>query len=140
MSGNEYKVSDLPKGKETILFVEDEDVVRKPTARMLERQGYTVFQAREGMDALTISDSYKGTIDLLLTDVVMPNMSGKSLADQILKTRSDVKVLFLSGYTENMIRHQGIACENDDFLQKPFTADVLMRKIRDIFESVSDNL
>ena len=136
MSGDEYKVSDLPKGNETILFVEDEDVVRKPTVRVLERQGYTVFQAREGMDALTISDSYKGTIDLLLTDVVMPNMSGKSLADQILQTRSDVKVLYISGYTGNMIRHQGIASENDDFLQKPFTADILMRKIRDMFETV----
>ena len=88
------------------------------------------------MDALTISDSYKGTIDLLLTDVVMPNMSGKSLADQILQTRSDVKVLYISGYTGNMIRHQGIASENDDFLQKPFTADILMRKIRDMFETV----
>jgi|GEM_PF-797452 len=137
MPGNDYNLTNLPKGKETILFVEDEEVVRKPTARMLELQGYRVVQASEGMDALAISDSFEGTIDLLLTDVVMPNMSGKSLAEQILQTRKNVKILYLSGYTENMIRHQGIACEGGDFLQKPFTADVLMKKIRDIFECVT---
>jgi signal transduction histidine kinase/CheY-like chemotaxis protein len=126
---------DIPKGKETILLVEDEDEVRDMTARMLQNQGYQVLTAREGREALTVSRNHRGHIDLLLTDVVMPHMNGKLLAEHLSLQRHDLKVLFLSGYTPNMMIHQGILNGSAAFLQKPYTMESLSHKIRQIFDN-----
>jgi nitrogen-specific signal transduction histidine kinase len=125
----------LPRGKETILLVEDEDDVRNLTARMLEQQGYKVIQASEGREAIKISRKHKGHIDLLMTDVIMPHMNGKVLADQLLAERMNLKVLFLSGYTDNMIIHKGIIESHNTFLQKPYTMEALSHKIRNLFDN-----
>ena len=125
----------LPVGKETILLVEDEDEVRSMTARMLEKQGYTVLQAREGKEAIRISESYHGAIDLLLTDVVMPRMNGKILADRLNVRRSNLKVLFVSGYANNVIAHQGVLNSDKSFLHKPFTLEDLSKRIRCLLEN-----
>ena len=92
------------------------------------------MQACEGKEALALSKEYKGCIDMLLTDVVMPHMDGKTLAKQIRTKRNDIKVLFLSGYTSTMMKHKGIININTAFLQKPFTSEKLSKKIRHIFD------
>ncbi len=127
--------SKLPKGKETILLVEDEDEVRQLTARMLTKQGYRVMQAKEGKMALSLSEEYNGSIDLLLTDVIMPQMNGKILAEHLLAQRSNLKVLYISGHIDSMITQQGIVGENSDLLQKPYTFESLNNKIRNIIDS-----
>ena len=122
-------LSSLPKGKETILLVEDEDDVRTFTARALEEQGYKVLQAREGQVALDIVEQYDGNIDLLVTDIVMPRMDGKTLAERLRAQRSTMKVLLISGYTEKMMDHQGVIDYRIPFLQKPFTMEALMQAV-----------
>lgn len=129
------KKNQLPRGTETILVVEDEDDVRDITVRMLKKQGYKVLSAKEGNQALDVSDNYKGTIDLLVTDVIMPVMNGKALAEKLSSRRETIKVLFLSGYTDSMISHQGVLNENTLFLAKPFTLETLSHKIRNIFDN-----
>lgn len=124
----------LPRGKETILLVEDEDEVRNLTARVLKKQGYNVLKAKEGKSALSLAESYEGCIDLLVTDVIMPYMNGKALADQLTTKRTDMKVLYISGHIDSMITQHGILEEDVEFLQKPFTADVLSHKIRNVFD------
>ena len=126
---------DLPKGKETILLVEDEDVVRKLTARMLEKQGYTVIQAEEGTKALELSKHHKGQIDMLVTDVVMPNMGGRALANHMMSESNDLKVLYISGYTDKTVHLQNIVDTDAEFLQKPYTLETLSYKIRSIFDN-----
>jgi len=129
------KISQLPKGKETILLVEDEEEVRNLTARMLKKQGYKVLEANEGKSALSFSEQYEGTIDLLVTDVIMPNMNGKALADQLTARRTDIKVLFVSGHIDSMITHHGILKPGVEFLQKPYTVETLSNKIRSVFNN-----
>jgi signal transduction histidine kinase len=129
------KRKSYPRGKETILLVEDEEYVRTLTARMLEKQGYNVIQAREGNEALDLSSKYEGTIDMLLTDVVMPHMNGKILAKHLTQIRTDIKVLYLSGYTGSIIVRQGILESNNAFLQKPYTMESLTHKIRNVFDN-----
>jgi len=129
------KNSQPPRGNETILVVEDEDDVRDITVRMLKKQGYKVLSAKEGNQALDVSDNYKGKIDLLVTDVIMPIMNGKALAEKLSSRRESIKVLFLSGYTDSMISHQGVLNENTLFLAKPFTLETLSHKIRNIFDN-----
>ncbi len=128
-------VPKLQKGKETILLVEDEDKVRELTARMLTKQGYKVIQAKEGKTALSLSGKYCGSIDLLLTDVIMPQMSGKMLAEQLIVQRSNLKILFTSGHIDSMLTQQGIINLNRSLLQKPYTFESLHHKIRDIFDN-----
>jgi CheY-like chemotaxis protein len=99
---------------------------------MLERLGYTVLVAAGGDEALRISNNYSGNISLLLTDVVMPNMSGREVADQLLSTRPGLKVLYLSGYTDSTVVHHGVLETGLDFLAKPFSRDVLASKVREI--------
>jgi len=126
------KMSIIPEGKETILLVEDEEQVRKLTARILERQGYRVLQAEEGAVALEMVKRHEGHIDLLLTDIVMPNMNGPVLADQIRQIESGVKVLYISGHIDSTIMQYGLEKENTSFLQKPYTMESLHMKVRNV--------
>ena len=137
ISKEESKVKNLIplQGKETILLVEDEQDVRNLTARMLTKQGYRVLQAEEGSEALRVAEGFDGSIDLLITDVVMPNMSGKDLASRLQSERKDLKVLFISGHSDRMITHQGIDEREIEFLQKPFTMESLSVKIRNVFKA-----
>ena len=118
--------------QETILLVEDEQAVRELTLRMLQQLGYSILTAEGGEDALRVSKGYEGEISLLLTDVVMPGMSGRQLADALILLRPGLKVLFLSGYTENAVVHHGVLDAGVDFLPKPFSREVLGKKLREI--------
>jgi two-component system, cell cycle sensor histidine kinase and response regulator CckA len=119
------------EGAETILVVEDEQGVRDLTAKMLKRLGYTVLVAANGHEALQISKAFTGPIALLLSDVVMPNMSGSDLADELRRTRPHIKVLYVSGYTENTVAHHGVQDPATGFLAKPFSRDALASKLRE---------
>jgi two-component system, cell cycle sensor histidine kinase and response regulator CckA len=124
-------------GSETILVVEDEESLRKVARRSLEGAGYTVLTAGAGDEALLLSAQYAGTIHLLLTDVVMPRMSGKALAQALLKTRPMTKVLYMSGYADNAFVHHGVVDEGTHFLSKPFTAMDVARKVRSVIDADS---
>jgi PAS domain S-box-containing protein len=120
-----------PSGSETILLVEDEPPVRQITCMFLESLGYRVLEAACGPDALRLSREYQGRIDLLLTDVVMPQMSGREVAFQLSNERPGMRVLYMSGHTENVISHHGVLTEGVAFLQKPFTQHALAAKVRE---------
>ncbi|MEI9972628.1 MAG: response regulator [Ignavibacteriota bacterium] len=113
-------------------MVEDEKAVRDLTVRILQQLGYTILTAASGPEALELSAAHEGHIDVLLTDVVMPNMSGRQLADQLLQVRPKTKVLFLSGYTENTVVHHGVLDAGVDFLPKPFSRENLSKKLREV--------
>jgi len=120
-----------PPAKATVLVVEDEQAVRELTVRMLQRLGYSVLSAASGREALEVCNSFAGRISLLVTDVVMLEMSGRQVADAVLATRPDVKVLFLSGYTEHTAIHQGVG-SGVNFLAKPFSRESLAKKLLEI--------
>jgi CheY-like chemotaxis protein len=103
--------------------------------RLLQKQGYTVLEARNGQEAFRVAAGFPGSIHLLLTDVVMPGMSGKVLATQLAQTYPDLKTLFMSGYTDNAITHQGVLDPGIAFLQKPFGSMDLARKVRTILDA-----
>jgi two-component system cell cycle sensor histidine kinase/response regulator CckA len=125
----------LPKGSETVLLVEDESSVRNLAYRILCQQGYTVLEAANGDEALRIAQEGIGKkIDLLLTDVVMPKMSGKELADRIKTLMPELKVLFTSGYTNDAIVHHGVLAPGTHFLQKPFSFKALSCKVREVLD------
>jgi two-component system, cell cycle sensor histidine kinase and response regulator CckA len=117
---------------ETVMLVEDEAQVRELTAKMLKQLGYSVLTAENGEAALEVSKSFAREIALLVTDVVMPNMSGKQVADALVLCRPGLKVLFLSGYTENTVVNHGVLDSNVNFLPKPFSRETLGRKIREV--------
>jgi len=121
-------------GTETILVVEDEEALRKVARRTLDAAGYTVLTAADGDDALLTSAQHVGAIHLLLTDVVMPRMSGRALAQELAKTRPTLKVLYMSGYTDNAIVHHGVLDTGTHFLGKPFTAADVMHKVREVLD------
>jgi CheY-like chemotaxis protein len=121
--------SDDLKGTETILVVEDADELRTLTSRLLARQGYRVLVAGNANEALGVVTQHE-TIDLLLTDVVMPGASGPELTRQLLASRPGLKVIYMSGYTEDTIVDHGILLPGIAFLSKPFTAETLGRKVR----------
>jgi CheY-like chemotaxis protein len=125
---------DRHKGHETILLVEDEDGVRALIRQVLHRNGYTVLQARHGGEALLLCERHQGKIDLLLTDVVLTQMSGTELAERLLKLRPDMRVLYMSGYTDEAIVQHGVLSPGTSFLQKPFTNEALARKVREVIE------
>jgi PAS domain S-box-containing protein len=125
----------IPTGTETILLVEDEDIVRRVAARALTKQGYNVLEAHHGNQALEIATKFEGSIDLLLTDVVMPGMNGRQLAEQLATSRTDLKILYMSGYTENIIVNRGILKAGISFIEKSFTSASLCRKVRDILDA-----
>ena len=129
------KTAESPRGDETILVVEDNDQVRTLAHHTLERLGYTLLQAQDGQQAKSVSDSYSGAIDLLLTDVVMPGENGKALADRLTRDRPDLKVLFMSGYTANAIGPHGVLKPGVAFLQKPFQPTELAHKVQSMLAS-----
>ncbi len=122
-------------GAETVLVVEDDDSLRALVVRVLRSLGYRVLEAPEGTSALILSKTHDGSIDLLLTDVVMPGISGRELAEQIRVSRRRIKILYMSGYTENAIVHHGVLDPATALLEKPFTPDVLAARVRTVLDS-----
>lgn len=131
------QIDDIPRGTETILLVEDEPVVREVVRRVLHEQGYTLLEAQDAQEALHLAARFSGTIHLLLTDVVMPGMSGKALAQQLTQTYPKLKILFMSGYTDNAIVHHGVLEPGTAFIHKPFSAAALARKVRRVLDAGS---
>jgi len=123
-----------PRGNETILLVEDEEMIRRMLREGLQANGYTVLEAADGSEAFGICERPGQSIDLLITDVVMPLMSGPELAQRVAATRPDLRVLFISGYTDRALVHQGRRDAGTAFLQKPFTPDVLGQKVRELLD------
>ena len=129
--GDDVRISE---GTETILLVEDDEMVRKLVNKVLDNEGYRLLEAANGVAALSICAQYEEPIHLLLTDVVMPEMSGRELANRLAAVRPELKVLYMSGYTDDVIVHHGVLDEGTEFIQKPFTPDVLARKIREVLD------
>ena len=138
-------IADLPRanpapsrpllgGKETILLVEDEDSLREVTRDFLQGSGYKVLEAQNGQSAVDIAKRHRGPIDLLLTDVIMPGMSGRQLADQLIPARPEMKLVFMSGYTQDLISHHGVLDPGTVLLEKPFGVESLLRKIREVLD------
>lgn len=119
-------------GTETILLAEDEEQVRRLVSSVLRRCGYNVIEARNGREALEICDSHAGRIDLLLTDVVMPELGGRHLSEQLIRNRAEMKTLYMSGYTDDAVVRHGVLSAAVAFLQKPITPDSLMKKVRSV--------
>ena len=126
------------EGSETILLVEDEEVVRRVVVAILQNRGYTVLEAMNGEEALRLVQEHNGNpIDLVVTDVVMPKMSGLRLAKYLLALYHEIKVLYMSGYTDNALIHQEILKPQMPYIQKPFTSEGLARKVREVLDGHS---
>ncbi len=125
-------------GTETILLVEDEPSILRMTRMMLEKKGYTVLSAATPSEAVEKAKNHSGAIELLMTDVVMPEMNGRDLAGQITDLYPDIRLLFMSGYTANVIAHQGILDDGVSFIQKPFSMADMTVKIRELLDMASD--
>ncbi len=125
----------LAGGTETVLLVEDEAAVRKLARRVLERDGYTLLEAADGVEALRIAETHPGPIHLLLTDVVMPNLGGRDLAEAFRALRPETRVLFMTGFTDDAILRHGVSAAEGALLQKPFTPAVLARKVRSVLDA-----
>jgi len=123
-----------PRGSETVLVVEDEKELRKLAVRILEKQGYKVLEASHGHEALSISEKYENKIHLLVTDVVMPNMSGRELSERLMSLCPEIKILYMSGHTNSAIVHHGVLEPGVNLLQKPFTPEALARKVREVLD------
>ena len=123
-----------PRGTETILLVEDEEALLHLTQEVLAQQGYSVLEARHGAEALLVAAQYPDSIHLLLTDVVMPQFNGRELAERLVTTRPDLRVLYMSGYTAGAIEQHGMLAPDISFIQKPFTPIQLARKVREVLD------
>ena len=121
-------------GSETILIVEDDDKVRNLACEILEPQGYTILEAQNGIEALRVSESHSGQIHLMIADVVMPKMGGRELEEHLRPLRPEMKVIYMSGYTDNAILHHGVLSPGIEFLQKPFTPANLRKKVREVLD------
>jgi CheY-like chemotaxis protein len=122
-------------GTETILLVEDELGVRQLVSEMLQRLGYRILPAAGGVDAIHLFEQHRGSIDLLVTDVIMPQMSGRELAQRLKLQQPSLKVLYISGYTDDMLAHHGVLESNVFLLQKPFAPDELAKKLREVLDT-----
>jgi len=126
--------TEAPAGGETVLVIEDEENVRATTVMILEDFDYHVLEAGNGEEAIEIFKEKGDSIDMLITDVVMPGINGKELAKRLLKIRPELKILYVSGYTDNVIAHHGVLESGANFLQKPFTMNSLNQKVREILD------
>ena len=126
--------NELPRGTETILLVEDEPAVREMAAFVLKERGYTVLAASHGQEALRLAQKHSHDVHLLLTDVIMPGINGKDLARQLSQGRPDLKVIFMSGYTDGTIDQHGVLDPGNVFIQKPFSPRLLVHKIREVLD------
>jgi len=133
-SSERLQQADL-RGTETLLVVEDEQLVRDLTASTLRRNGYTVLEATNGADALRVAEEHAGEIHLVVSDAIMPVMNGKELADRLKVVRPTTRFMYVSGYTEEVTSSQGILPEGTAFLQKPFTANALLTTVREILDA-----
>jgi CheY-like chemotaxis protein len=122
-----------PKGTGVILLIEDEELVRTLASRILQASGYVVYEADNGREGLALCESHHGPIDLLLTDVVMPELGGREVAERALQMRPDMRVLFMSGHTQDVVLKEGIQ-KGAAFLQKPFTPAGLAQKVRETLD------
>jgi PAS domain S-box-containing protein len=125
---------ELPRGSETVLVVEDEKEVRSLASNVLKRQGYRVLEASNGGIAFLLCEQHQSPIDLMLTDVVMPEMNGRELAERVAGLHPEMKVLFMSGHTDDAIVQHGILEKHVNYIQKPFTVENLARKVREVLE------
>ena len=130
--------SDDLTGSETILIVEDDDALRNLGREILELQGYRILEAENGIEALRVSEEHGGQIHLMITDVVMPKMGGKEVADRLQPLYPQMKVIYMSGYTDNSIAHHGILAPGLNFLEKPFSPEILARKVREVLDKKQD--
>jgi CheY-like chemotaxis protein len=137
---HEEQQVELPRGSETVLLAEDSESLRELDHELLEALGYTVLEAAHGAETLDIAEQYRKPIHLLLTDVVMPGMSGRELAERLAIMRPEVKVLYMSGYTDNVIVQHGILKPGTAFLQKPFTREDLAKKLREVLGSAAPSV
>ena len=133
------KVQERPPGNETILLVEDEEAIRKFAKRCLDGAGYRVVTAGDGEEALEVLTEHVGNVDLVVTDVVMPRMSGGVLAQKLSETRPALKILFVSGYTDAAILQHGVQHAGSRFLSKPFSPAGLLRKVREVLDDAIPN-
>ena len=125
------------RGSETVLLVEDENAVRQPACEFMKRCGYNVIEAKDGLQAVEAAARHKGPINLMVTDVVMPGMSGGQLAELLAEKYPKMKVLFISGYSEKVVLRHNILDVQTNFLQKPFTLKSLAAKIREVLGKAS---
>jgi two-component system, cell cycle sensor histidine kinase and response regulator CckA len=132
---NAAETAKSPSGHETVLVVEDEDALRELDRQILMRCGYRVLHARTGPEALAMAHAHPGPIHMLLTDVVMPNMSGRELADRLQQSHPDIKVLYMSGYTADAVVRHGVSEAQVAFIQKPMSPPELARKVREVLDS-----
>jgi len=126
-----------PRGTETVLVAEDEDGVRNVASAALEIQGYKVLLAETGADALRVASEHAGPIHLLLTDVVMPDLGGRALAELVRGRWPGIRVLYMSGYTDDAVIRSGVQAARDWFIQKPFTPLALARRVREVLDSAA---
>jgi CheY-like chemotaxis protein len=124
----------VPKGSETVLLVEDDEAIRSLARRILQTQGHSVLEALDAQGAIRLAETHPSTIHLLITDIVMPQMSGRELAKRLAALRPSMKVLYVSGYTDDAVIRHGISVHEVAFLQKPFSPDSLTRKVREVLD------
>jgi two-component system, cell cycle sensor histidine kinase and response regulator CckA len=122
---------------EVVLIVEDEEAVRTVTARVLAAEGYEVLEAADGQQALTLMERRSGRVDLVITDVAMPILNGRELADLLRERRPDLPVLFMSGYTDDEMVRRGLIEPNKPFVGKPFTPEILAAKVRQLLDQAA---
>jgi DNA-binding response OmpR family regulator len=130
---------EVPGGSETILIVEDDKEVRNLTVRILRKQGYTVLDGSFGDEAFNVCRQHKGPIHLLVTDVVMPGMDGRTLSECLSQLHPEMKVLYMSGYTDDAIVRRGVMAKGMNYLQKPFTVNGLAKKVREVLDRSREN-